>query len=148
MKVADIMTKEVKHLSADISVQEALDLLLKMQISGLPVMDDNHKLLGMFTEKEFLSGILPSYVEKVGRFTYQDNPKAVKQKIANMRSLKVKELMRKNVVTVSEEVSLCEAARIMLTQGARRLPVLNRVNEVVGIVSRGDIVKALFQEYR
>ena len=146
MKVADIMTKEVTSVSPDISATEAVEVLLKMQISGLPVMDDNHRLLGMFTEKEVLAGILPSYVEKVGSFIYQDNPKAVKQKIINMRGVRVKELMRRNVITVNEEAKLSEAARIMLIQKARRLPVLNQAKEVVGIVSRGDIVKALFEE--
>jgi len=146
MKVADIMTREVTSVSPDTSATEAVELLLKMQISGLPVMDDNRKLLGMFTEKEVLAGILPSYVEKVGSFTYQDNPKAVKQKIINMRGQRVKELMRRNVITVGAEANLCEAARVMLIQKARRLPVVNQAKEVVGIVSRGDIVRALFQD--
>jgi CBS domain-containing protein len=146
MKVADIMTKEVKSISPDTNAIEALDLLFEMEISGLPVIDERGKLVGMFTEKDILTGILPSYMEKVGSFIYQDNPKALKQKIINMRGVKVKEMMRRNVITVNEDANLCEAARVMLIQKARRLPVLNQAKEVVGIVSRGDIVKALFQE--
>jgi CBS domain-containing protein len=146
MKVADIMTKEVKSISPDTNVIEALDLLFEMEISGLPVIDERGKLVGMFTEKDILTGILPSYMEKVGSFIYQDNPKALKQKIINMRGVKVKEMMRRNVITVNEGANLCEVARVMLIQKARRLPVLNEAGEVVGIVSRGDIVKALFQE--
>ena len=146
MKAKDIMTKKVISVSPDTNAQEALDLLLKMEISGLPVIDDKNKLVGMFTEKEVLSAILPSYVEKVGRFMYQENPKAVKQKINMLRTVKVKEVMRKEVVTLNEDTTLCEVARIMLTQKARRIPVFNKAKEVVGIVSRGDVVKALFQE--
>ena len=148
MKVKEIMTKEVTSISADTNAQEALVLLLKMQISGLPVMDKEGKLIGMFTEKEVLAGILPSYVGRVGSFTYQENPKAVRQKISSIRNTKVKDIMRKNVVTVDGDVSLSEVARIMLTQNARRLPVLNKNKEVIGIVSRGDVVKALFEEYK
>lgn len=146
MKVKDIMTKEVRSVSPDINAKEALDLLAKMEISGLPVIDDKNKLVGMFTEKEVLSVILPSYVEKVGRFIYQENPKAVKQKILTLQTFKVKDLMRQDVITVDEDTTLCEVARLMLTQKARRLPVLNKTKEVVGIVSRGDIVKALFRD--
>ena len=69
MKVTDIMTKELTSVLPDASATEAVELLLKMQISGLPVIDENHKLVGMFTEKEVLTGILPSYVDKVGRIT-------------------------------------------------------------------------------
>ena len=148
MKVKEIMTKDVKHLSPDTNAQEALDLLQKMRISGLPVIDDKNKLVGMFTEKGVLSVILPSYVEKVGIFMYQENPKAVRQKILTLRDMKVRDIMRKDVISVDEDTALCEVARIMLTQKTRRTPVLNKEKDVVGIVARGDVVKALFQEYK
>jgi CBS domain-containing protein len=148
MKVKEIMTKEVTSVSPETNAKEALDLLQQLQISGLPVIDDKNKLVGMFTEKEALSLILPSYVEKVGRFMYQENPKAVKQKVLTLRAMKVKDIMRKNVVTVAEDAALCEVARIMLTQKARRIPVLDKEKKVAGIVARGDIVKALFEEYK
>jgi CBS domain-containing protein len=147
MKVKEIMTKDVTSVTTDTNAKEALDLLQKMQISGLPVIDEKNKLAGMFTEKEVLSAVLPSYIEKVGRFIYEENPKAVRQKVQMLRGFKVKELMRKDVVTVDEDTTLCEVARLMLTQKARRIPVLNKTKDVVGIVSRGDIVRALFAEY-
>ena len=146
MKVKEIMERNVTHISPEMSVQEALELLQKMQISGLPVIDNNNKLVGMFTEKEVLSAILPSYIETVGRFVYQDNPKAVKQKIANFRNIEVKKLMRSQVVTIDEDTNLYEVARIMLTQKIRRIPVLNKEKAIVGIVSRGDIMKAILKE--
>ena len=62
--------------------------------------------------------------------------------------MKVKDIMRQNVVTVEEEATLCEVAQIMLIQKARRIPVLNKTKEVVGIVSRGEVLKALFAEYK
>lgn len=146
MNVADIMTRKVTSIPPDTSATEAVELLLKMQISGLPVMEDNRKLLGMFTEKEVLAGMLPSYVHKVGSFIYQDNPKAVRQKVINMRGRSVKELMRRNVITIKEQANISEAARIMLIQKCRRLMVLNDAGAVVGIVSRGDIVRAFFRD--
>lgn len=146
MKVKEVMKKDVTHISPDMNAQEALKLLQKMDISGLPVIDDNHKLVGMFTEKEALSAILPSYIEKVGLFIYQDNPKAVKQKIANFRNIQVKKIMRNQVIAVDEDTNLYEVARIMLTQKIRRIPILNKEKLVVGIVARGDITKAVFEE--
>lgn len=148
MKVKEIMTKDVISIKPEDNARDALTLLFKMQISGLPVIDDKNKLVGMFTEKEVISAILPSYVEKVGRFMYQENPKAVRQKIIALRDIKVKDIMRKDVISVDEDTTLCEVARIMLTQKARRTPVLNKAKDVVGIVARGDVVKALFQEYK
>jgi len=146
MKIKEIMEKEVVSVKPEDNVIDVLDLLLKMQISGLPVIDAQGKLKGMFTEKEVLAHILPSYVEKVGRFVYDENPKAVRQKIVSLRTKKVEEIMRREVVTLDEDTALCEAASTMLTQKARRIPILNKAKEVVGIVSRGDVVKALFEE--
>jgi len=146
MKAKEIMTKEVVSIKPEDNAKEALAFLFKMRISGLPVIDDKNKLVGMFTEKEVLAKILPSYLEKVGRFMYQENPKAVKQKITIFHNMKVRDIMRREVVTVDEDTALCEIARIMLTQRARRLPVLNKEKAVVGIVARGDVVKALFKE--
>ena len=146
MKVKEIMTKDITSISPETNAKEALELLQKMQISGLPVIDGKNKLIGMFTEKEVLSAILPSYVEKVGRFIYQENPKAVKQKVSALKTLRVADVMRRDVVTVDEDTTLCEVARIMLTQKARRLPVLNKAKTVVGIIARGDLVRALVAE--
>jgi len=146
MKVKDIMTREVKSISPDISAWEALARLSKDKISGLPVIDQKGKLVGMFTEKEILSFILPSYVEKVGRFIYEENPKGIKNKLTQLCNLKVSQLMRKDVITINEDVTLCEAARLMLTQKARRLPVLDRAGKIVGIIAREDVVNAFIQE--
>jgi CBS domain-containing protein len=146
MKVKEIMTKDVTSILPDTNAKEALDLLEKLQISGLPVIDDKGRLVGMFTEKEVLAAILPSYIEKVGRFIYEENPKTVKQKMANLRNIKVKDIMRKEVVTVDEDVVLCEVARTMLTQKVRRIPVLDKEKRMVGIVARTDVVRAYRRE--
>jgi len=148
MKVSQIMTKDIISIAPEASAQEALSLLDKMKISGLPVLDQNKKLVGMFTEKEIIARILPSYVENVGDFKYEENPKSVRLKVLSFVDLKVREVMRKEVVTVDEDATLCEVAHIMLMQKARRIPVLNKQKQVVGIASRGDLIKALFSEYR
>lgn len=146
MKIKEIMVKDVESIPPDISAREAFDLLQRMKISGLPVIDDKDKLVGMFTEKGILAYILPSYIEKVGRFVYEQNPKATRKKFAELDKIKVSQIMRHEVVTVTEDTGLCEAARIMLTQKARRLPVLDQAGKVTGIVARCDVLKAFAQE--
>ena len=118
----------------------------EMQISGLPVIDAQNNLVGMFTEKDILSHILPSYIENVGRFVYQENSKTIKRKFGELSKIKVSQLMRKDIITTTEDTALCEAARVMLTQKARRIPVVDKSGKVVGIVARGDILRALEKE--
>jgi len=147
MKVKEIMTKEVTSVSPETDVKKALNLLLTMGISGLPVIDDKGRLLGMFTEKDILRNILPSYIEKVGRFIYQENLKSIKNKFEGLAKLTVSQLMRKDVITVDENTNLCEVAHLMLTQKVRRIPVLDeKEKKVAGIVAREDVVKAYARE--
>jgi len=146
MKIKDIMTKEVKTISPDMNAKEALRLLEQMEISGLPVVDQSGKLVGMFTEKDFLSYVLPGYIQTVGKFVYENNPKAARKKVAQLADMQVAQLMRKDVVTVNEDAALCEVARIMLTQKARRVPVLDSAGKMVGIAARCDVVKAMARE--
>ena len=143
MKIRDVMIKNVRSISPDISAKEAMDVLIKDEISGLPVVDEGGRLVGMFTEKNILSHLLPSYIEKVGKFIYEENPKATGKKVDELSGIKVSRLMRKDVVTTTEDAALCEAARIMLTQRARRLPVIDKSGKVIGIVARCDVLKAL-----
>ena len=146
MKIKEVMTRDVTSISPQISAKEALDLLLKMEISGLPVIDEKNKLVGMFTEKDILRNVLPSYIEKVGRFVYEENPKLIGKKFQYLKDLSVSKLMCKDVVTVDENTSLCEVARLMLTQKVRRIPVLDKEKKVVGIVAREDIIRAYARE--
>lgn len=146
MRVGEVMTKEVKSISSDATAIEALRLLQAMKISGLPVVDKENKLLGMFTEKDILSYILPSYIEKVGRFIYKDDPKSTKKKFAELSAVKINQLMRKEVITTTEDTALCEVARIMLTQRARRLPVIDAKGILIGIIAREDVLRAFAQE--
>lgn len=146
MKVKEIMAKEIMSISPEISAKEALAVLFKKHISGLPVIDSYGKLVGMFTEKDVLKAVLPSYVSQVGKFVYDENPKAIKRKMSQLREVKVREVMRKEVITAAEDVTLCEAARLMLTQNARRIPVVDKDGIVKGIIAREDIVKAFSRE--
>jgi len=146
MKIKEIMEKELISLSKDTKIKDAFLKLLKMHISGLPVLDENSKLLGMFTEKDILKAILPGYLDKVGRFVYEANPKIVKKKLLEIQDLTVGELMRHEVVTVDEDTTLCEVAHLMLTQNVRRIPILNKEKKVVGIVAREDILREFAKE--
>ncbi len=146
MKIKEVMNTDVLSLKPEDNALEALNILLKRKISGLPVISTDGKLVGMFTEKSILSHVLPHYIEQVGTFTYSEDPKSGKKKFAELSTMKVSQIMHKEVITTSEDASLSEVARIMLTQKSRRLPVLDETGRVVGIVARCDIIKAFVKE--
>lgn len=145
MKVKDVMVKDVRHLSPEITAKDALYKILNQHISGLPVIDEKGTLVGMFTEKDVLKYILPSYIEQVGKFMYGETPKSVLNKLKTLDKIKVKDLMRKEVVTISTDSDLAEAAHLILTQKARRVLVVDN-GKIMGIIAREDIVRALASE--
>ena len=146
MKVKEIMTKKVVSISPDANAKEALDLLQKRQISSLPVVDEEGKVVGVFTEKAVLAHILPSYIHKVGRFVYEQNPKVTKKKFTELDNIPVSKLMSKEMEVVNEDATLCEVARKMLMHKTRRIPVVDKDDKVVGIVARCDVLKAFESE--
>lgn len=147
MKVKDVMIKKVKSIAPDMPVGQALDLLLENKISGLPVVDKEDKLVGMFTEKDIIKYILPGYLEKVGAFVYEDNPKSIKNKVRQvLGDRKVKDIMRREVITVGPETTLSEVARTMLIEKVRRIPVVDKERKIIGIISREDILKEFIKE--
>jgi len=142
LKVKDVMSKEIKSLSPDMNAKDALEYLIKSGMSGLPVIDSDDNLVGVFTEKEVLSAIVPSYVKDVGAFVYGEDSKAELKKLVQLEKFKIKDLMRKEFSTIGEESSLTEASKIMLTKSERRIVVV-RGRHPVGIITRCDVVKAL-----
>ncbi|PIQ88237.1 MAG: hypothetical protein COV72_09335 [Candidatus Omnitrophica bacterium CG11_big_fil_rev_8_21_14_0_20_42_13] len=142
MKIKEIMVRDIKSLSGRESVKDALNLILKFKISGLPVIDKG-KLIGVFTEKDVLRAILPSYVNQVGGFVYGDTPKNIKNKLIKLAELKVSDVMAKGVEVVGEETALLEAARLMLVKNMRRIIVVDKNDKVLGIAARCDILRAL-----
>ncbi len=113
MKVSDIMTKEVICAEVPGTTREALDLIIKYNISGLPIVKRGTKeLVGIVTKSDF-----------------------AKKPEENQLAL----LMTKNVVTINPDADIKDAAKIFIEKGFRRLPVVENGN-IVGIISVSDVV--------
>lgn len=146
MKVSELMTREVMTIPPDMNVRDAAKALFEKQISGLPVVDEQRRVVGMITEKEIIGMALPQYTEQLGDFDYILNEEPFIKMIAEADKIKVKDIMRKEVLCVSEDVSIPEVARLMIAKKARRIPVLDRDKKLVGIIARADIVKKIAKE--
>jgi len=114
MNAKDIMTRDIITVTPNMSVKKLAMLLIKSQISGAPVSGKNGKIVGVVSEADI--------VAKKGR--------------------DVRAIMSKKVISIAEETPVEQIAQLMTTHGIKRLPVM-RGDEVVGIVSRADIVNAI-----
>jgi CBS-domain-containing membrane protein len=148
MKVSDVMTRTVISVSPQSLVVDAAKLMLKHRISGLPVIDDANKLVGIITEDDLLhrpeTGTEPkrsSWLEAI--FGVDDGATGY----VRSHGVKVQEVMTPDPVTTSPDASLAEAVHVMESHKVKRLPVVSR-RKVVGIISRANLVRALVSVLR
>jgi CBS domain-containing protein len=141
----DCMSKSIKSVPPEMNAKDALKILVESGASGLPVIDKQGIPIGVFTEKEVLKAIMPVYLLKVGTFVYGEDSKAELKKLAHLEKFQVKDVMRKEVPTVTEGTSLTEVSHIMLTKSERRVIVV-KDKKAIGVITRADVVKSLAKE--
>lgn len=145
MRVADVMNRHVEYVNAETPVIDASSLIFGRGINGLPVVEKS-KLVGFITEKDILSKFFPSAEEYIEDPFREGDFESMETKIAEIFKLKVKDIMSKNPVSVRETTPLLRAQSQMFLRKIGRLPVLNENGDLVGILSKGDIFRAIVGE--
>ncbi|MFN4190455.1 MAG: CBS domain-containing protein [Pseudothermotoga sp.] len=128
MFVKDAMTQEVITISPDSTFSEAMDLIRKRGIRRLPVVKDG-KVVGIVTEKDLLSAS-PSQATTLD----------VWELTSLLNKLKIKQIMRKEVIHVHPNTPIEDAAKIMADKKIGSLVVLEE-EKLVGIITESDIFK-------
>ncbi len=133
MRVLDIMTIDVLTVSPEDSLKAAARMMVEGGVSGLPVVDNGGKLVGMITEADFL--------EREADRSHRRLLDALMHKPDTVVEAEtVGEVMSTHPVVIYPEASVTEAARVMSHHHVKRLPVVNDEGMLQGIVSRGDVV--------
>lgn len=139
LQAKDVMTSPVITVSPDTPVKEVARLLLTHHISGVPVVSDG-KLVGIVTEADLLYKERPETEEGGLLRLLRRGQLAEAERKAE--GLVARDVMTSPVVTVTEDAPLREVASLMARRQINRVPVL-RGDQVVGIVSRADVLRAL-----
>ncbi len=143
----DIMTVDVITVKADEGLEKVSRLLLKHRISGLSVVDDGGKVVGIISEGDLLvkgkEVEVPSHSVVLGAVIYLDSLKRFYDELKRVFALSVGELMTKKVYTVRPEATRAELSSLMADKGINRIPVVDENNKLVGIVTRQDIIKSI-----
>lgn len=148
--VADVMTSNPIVVHPQTPIKEAIQLLAERRISGLPVVDGEGKLVGVITESDLMwqeTGVDPlPYIILLDSVIYLQNPARYEKEIHKALGQTVEEVMSEKPITVEPDRALKEAARLMHEKEIRRLPVVDEQGQVIGILTRGDIVQAMVTE--
>ncbi len=148
MKVKDIMTRQVITLSPEESIDDAARKLRENRISGAPVVEGERivgivseaDLMKLFESEMSINLVLPSPLEIIELPIKMH--RQLKEAAKRLAARRVEDIMTRGVITIDEEASIEEAARVMAKHGINRLPVI-REGKLVGIVTRADVIKAL-----
>ena len=148
--VKDIMVTEVIAIQEDASVEELSRILIENKISGVPVVDKNGKLVGVATEGDLIvrdSDLhFPRYFKLLDSIIYLESLNKFKDNLKKYLGTKVSDVMSTEVRTVSEDTPVTQAANLMISYNINRLPVMDEDDNMVGIVTRADIVKSMIRE--
>jgi CBS domain-containing protein len=143
MRAHQIMTRPVITVTPDTGIVEAANTMLAKHISGLPVVDASGKLVGIISEGDFIRRSEIGTQRKRGRFLkFILGPGKAAADFVHEHGSRVAEIMTPEPLTITEDTALEEIVRLMEKNNVKRLPV-TRGNEVVGIVSRSNLLQAV-----
>lgn len=133
MLVGNRMTPNPITITADLSIAEAMEWMKRENVRRFPVVDKNRKLIGIVTQTD-LWHASPSSATALSMW-----------EISYLLSqIKVREVMTRDVTTVSEDATLEEAARRMINNKVGSLPVV-RNGQLVGIITESDIFRVFLE---
>lgn len=145
MKVSDVMTRAPVTTSPDASLEDAVNLMVRMRVSGLPVVDAKGAVVGILTEGDLLRRVeLGTAGQRAGWLSSFLAPGRAAHDYVRTHGRRVGEIMTRGVVSISADAPLSEVVALMETQQVKRLPVLQK-GRLIGIVSRADLLRALAQ---
>lgn len=140
IKAKDIMTKEVISVDKKTPLKEISTIMEENFISGVPVVQSDNSVIGVISEKDFLFHL---GIDKNSSFM-----SVISQCLSNkgclilpIQNKKAGDIMTSPPVTVKEHTSVAEIMGVFTEKKINRVPVLNEDGELVGIVSRGDVMK-------
>jgi CBS domain-containing protein len=152
LPVRDVMATDVLFFAPSDNVMDAMRSMLVRNVDGAPVVDDDGSIVGLVTTADFIVEEarvhLPTVIALLG--AYIELPSSKKKFDHDMEKAlgsTVGEVMSEAAPTLSLDDTVEYAATVMHEQGADRLPVVDDEGSLVGIVARGDIVRAIVAEW-
>lgn len=142
MQVEEIMSTKVWSAHPDTLISDVAVTMCFNKISGVPVLDDDDNIVGMLSEKDILRAMYPDISEIMDgtRIDFEELEKEYRDVINH----KVSDLMSTHVHTVSPQDPVLRAVSVMCVNKIRRIPVA-KDGKLIGIISIGDVHKAIFQ---
>jgi len=136
--VADVMTRRVVTITQDAGYKQIVETLTGKAVSAVPVVDAEHRVIGIVSEADLIHKVDAGRQEP---HSWLLERKRVRDARAKANADFARDLMTAPAITITEDESVAVAARLMYTEGIKRLPVVDADSHLVGIVSRSDLLR-------
>jgi CBS-domain-containing membrane protein len=144
-KAKDIMTMDVITVKPETTMEELARILMKYQINGTPVVNDNGNLKGIVTENDLISKNSRLHIPTILRLFDAFIPLGTSRlevEIKKMAASTVGEICTRDVITIDDETPVEDIATIMTEKKIHLLPVLKE-GKLVGIIGKKDLIKGI-----
>jgi len=143
LKAKDVMTRDVILVRPSTSLAEVAEILSAKGISGVPVVEEDGKVVGILSEKDFLSamsrGKSTNIMEIISICVKERDCLA-----APMRAKTAADIMSSPAVVVQPDTAVMDVAELFTQKGINRVPVVDDTGKLRGIIARADIVRSSF----
>jgi CBS domain-containing protein len=142
--VAEVMTREVVSVRASTGYKEIVETLANHSVSAVPVVDDEGRVLGVVSEADLLYKTeYADHPHPSSRLWERKRVRAARDKAAADTA---EDLMTAPAVSIGPRDRISAAARLMDAEVVKRLPVVDEHGQLVGVVSRGDLLRLYLRE--
>lgn len=143
----DIMTSTVITVRTDTPVREIAHIFTEHNISGVPVVDDQDKVIGIVTESDLIFQnkrlSVPPVITILDSFFFLDSPEKMERELKKIAGATVGDIFSSPAISISPETPLDEIATLMTEKKVHTLPVLNDSGRMIGIVGKKDIIRTV-----
>ena len=146
--VREIMETDVATVHPDDSIESVLRTMREHELSGIPVVNDALRCVGIITEADLIMAgeeedlHLPHYFELFGGIVFLESTRKFEERLRKATGSMARDLMTEDPITISPDASAEEAARVIARRKHNRLPVVEH-GRLVGVVTRVDVLDAL-----
>jgi CBS-domain-containing membrane protein len=140
VKAGDVMVTEVVSVTRKTPLDQVAAVMARHGISGVPVVEEGERVVGIISEKDFLTRMGEQDTETF-MGVVAECLKGLGCVAVSIRGQNAEDIMTSPAVTVNEETSIREIANLLTEKNINRVPVINRKGHLVGIISRADIVR-------
>jgi len=149
LTVKDIMSTNIVSVKPDTEIIEAAKVLLENRFNGLPVVDDNGKVVGIICQSDLIaqqkSLPIPTLFTFLDGFIPLTSLKKMESEIQKIAAITVADAMTKKPVTVKPDTRIETVAALMADKKLYTLPVLDDNGTLVGIVGKEDLLKTVIK---